>query len=447
MWSSIRSNYLPVPRSISGQMTFFLFLATLLPFTILLLQFGILGSNTPPKAVTFTNRVIAEAEILDRVAPWTRQELIDTLPSSASLNRKIITKLPDDISWHDADINLFITFRAIEDTNLKFAMHVSSLGSDDRVITSYVRLSDGSIMMAEDRFANRKLLLLFLWPSLFLVITSTVLLIWARRELVWPLQYLSNMAGKFTLEGRQLEQVKQGGPLEVRNVARALNFMQQRIHALVEDRMQMLAAVGHDLRTSVTRMRMRIETLENEKVKQPLTGDISQMQRQLEHLLYYFSNGDFGEESTLLDLGSIVESAAHAWTDDDYVIDLDVNKAAPIYAKSNELLRLLDNLIDNALKYAGSCTISLQQKDDRVCLRIIDHGPGIPDEKKNLFMAPFVRGNSARTMDKTSGFGLGLSIASNIALRQNIELTLSDTTGGGLTVELLFSPFNIAKDA
>nr|WP_321462790.1 ATP-binding protein [uncultured Cohaesibacter sp.] len=273
----------------------------------------------------------------------------------------------------------------------------------------------------------------------FTIVCMSLLLLWAIIFLIRPLRRLAHATNNIAKENAKPLKADIAGPTELRVAAMALNKMQDRIHHLIDDRTRMLAAVGHDLRTPVTRLRLRADTVEPEDLRLAFLRDLNMMDGLLKRLMTYFSKGQIEEEPVRLELSSLVDSLVCEWSDAGEAVEMTEYTNLTISARPNDLMRMVDNLIDNAVKYAGGCSVSVTREEDHACLRVIDHGPGIPQEEKLALQEPFARGDKARTMNDTSGFGLGLAIARKAAEMHGATLELADTDGGGLTVEVRFA--------
>ena len=277
---------------------------------------------------------------------------------------------------------------------------------------------------------------------IFTVVCMSLLLLWAIIFLIRPLRRLAQATNNIAKENATPQKVDVAGPTELRVAALALNKMQDRIHQLIDDRTRMLAAVGHDLRTPVTRLRLRADTVEPEELRTAFLRDLNMMDGLLKRLMTYFRKGEIDDDPVRLELSSLVDSLVCEWDDAGEAVEFVHYTNVTVLARPNDLMRMVDNLIENAIKYAGGCEVSLSKEEgeqgDVACLKVIDHGPGIAQEDKLHLLEPFERGDKARTMDDKSGFGLGLAIARKVAQMHQASLELADTAGGGLTVIVRF---------
>ncbi|GGI19157.1 ATP-binding protein [Bradyrhizobium guangdongense] len=266
-------------------------------------------------------------------------------------------------------------------------------------------------------------------------ICITVLGLWAARALAAPLSSFAKAAENFSLDG-EAEPLPERGPEEIRSVARALNRMHERIARLMSDRTKMLAAISHDLRTPITRLRLRAEFIEDEGNRKRMLIDLDQMRSMLESVLSLLRNDRKIEAVTLVDIASTLQLIADQFGDMGHVVHYDGPLSATAAARPDDLHRGVTNLVENAVRFGAEVTIRLDVSGTHLVIDVEDDGPGISDARKQEMLEPFVRGDDARTMDESTGFGLGLSIARAIALAHGGELSLHDRQPHGLIVRM-----------
>src|ERR1700744_3807290 len=245
------------------------------------------------------------------------------------------------------------------------------------------------------------------------VISVALLGLWAARALTAPLSSFAKAAESFSLNGAAAP-LPERGPEEVRAVARALNRMRARITALIDDRTKMLAAISHDLRTPITRLRLRSEFIEDEAQKSRMLADLDQMRAMLEAVLSFLQNDRRGEAMTLTDIASSLQLIADQFSD----MGHSVTYAGPDHARAgggpDDLHRCITNLVQNAVRFGSGTAIRLTMSDAGAAIEIEDDGPGISHAAKEIMLRPFVRGDDARNMDEAAGVGRGCSIAKAI---------------------------------
>jgi len=275
----------------------------------------------------------------------------------------------------------------------------------------------------------------WMMTALSAVILVTLLGLWAARALTAPLSSFAKAAENFSLDGAAAP-LPERGPLEIRSVARAFNRMRERITALIDDRTKMLAAISHDLRTPITRMRLRVEFIEDETHRQRMLRDLDQMRSLLEQVLSFLRNDRRLESMTLADVASTLQLITDQFTDMGHRVAYDGPAHAMATVRPDDLHRSVTNLIENAVRFGAETTIRLRVEADDITIDIEDDGPGISDARKANVLEPFVRGDDARNMDEAEGFGLGLSIANAIVLAHGGVLSLHDRKPCGLVVRI-----------
>lgn len=266
---------------------------------------------------------------------------------------------------------------------------------------------------------------------LFIVVTLTLLGLWATRALRQPLSGFAAAAEGFNLDDN-IAALPERGPEEVRAVAKAFN----RMRGLVDDRTRMLAAMGHDLRTPITRLRLRSEFIADEELRAQVLRDLDQMRAMTDGVLSFLRNGQEREAATTIDLASLLQTVCDQYADMGHAVSYAGPDHATIMALPSDLQRAVANLVDNAVRHAQNTVVRLTRDDVAVTIAVEDDGPGIPDARKEAMLEAFVRGDDARTMDERSGFGLGLSIARAVAEAHGGTLTLHDNLPRGLIARL-----------
>jgi two-component system OmpR family sensor kinase len=225
--------------------------------------------------------------------------------------------------------------------------------------------------------------------------------------------------------------VSENGPQEVRAMAIAFNEMQRRIARLINDKTQALAAVSHDLKTPITRLRFRVEDLTGADARAAIAADLDEMERMLDQTLAYLRGDRHEEDVKPVDIGAILETIADSFSDQGFTVILERTSNASVPGRRLALKRAFGNLVENAIKYGGEASLLIEEKTDDVVVTIRDQGPGIPPEDVERALAPFVRLEPSRNQ-QTGGFGLGLTIAQAIVDGHGGTLTLTNHAAGGL---------------
>jgi signal transduction histidine kinase len=315
---------------------------------------------------------------------------------------------------------------------------IFSLAHDDNTHKVGIALPDGTMVSAkilpdprQRPFWGR----LWMITVLFAVISVTLLGLWAARALTAPLSSFAKAAESFSLNGAAAP-LPERGPEEIRSVAKALNRMRERITALIDDRTKMLAAISHDLRTPITRMRLRSEFIEDDAHRSRMLGDLDQMRLMLESVLSFLRNDRKLESMTLVDVATTLQLVTDQFADMGHKVVYDGPEHAMATVRPDDLHRSVTNLVENAVRFGAETTIRLRMSPHTVTIEVEDDGPGISDPRKDIMLEPFVRGDDARNMDEAAGFGLGLSIARTIVLAHGGELSLHDRQPHGLIVRI-----------
>jgi signal transduction histidine kinase len=268
---------------------------------------------------------------------------------------------------------------------------------------------------------------------LFAIVSVSLLGLWAARALTAPLSSFAKAAESFSLNGAAAP-LPERGPEEIRSVAKALNRMRERITTLIDDRTRMLAAISHDLRTPITRMRLRSEFIEDDVHRHRMMSDLDQMRSMLESVLSFLRNDRKLEAMTLTDIATTLQLVTDQFADMGHKVAYDGPEHAMAIVRPDDLSRSVTNLVENSVRFGAMATIRLRVSPDIVTIEVEDDGPGISDARKDVMLEPFVRGDEARNMDEAAGFGLGLSIAHTIVLAHGGKLCLNDREPHGLIV-------------
>lgn len=274
--------------------------------------------------------------------------------------------------------------------------------------------------------------LIHLLSQLIIIVILTLI---AVRSVTRP---LSDLAGAAERIGANVNSppLAESGPAEVRYAARAFNRMQSRILTYLRDRTRLLAAISHDLKTPITRLRLRCELLADDHIREKFVRDLQEMEAMVGRALEYAKGTDVREPSQPINVVALVESLQEDYQEAGAEVALE-GSAGPLVGRPLAIKRCLGNLIDNALKYGGHARIILSDSKDALTIRIRDGGNGIPDELLERVFDPFFRIEESRNRD-TGGTGLGLSIARNVAETHFGKLILKNVREGGLEATLTF---------
>jgi signal transduction histidine kinase len=300
--------------------------------------------------------------------------------------------------------------------------------ADKHMLLVSVRLEDQSwVNFSVPRLGtvptmDARVTLLMLCFGIVIVVIAALLLRWVTR----PLRDLAHAAERFSIDTKP-EPVPEDGPQEVRRAAKAFNAMRDRIRTLVGERTQALAAVSHDLRTPITRVRLRSDTIADEPTRKLIDADLAEMETMIDQTLQFLRVGDSGEPRRLINVASIAETLVDAGRNASFLGPPSVTVSGQPVA----LKRAIGNIIGNALKYASQVDVEVRQTSGGAEVIVRDDGPGIPSDRIESVFAPFVRLEDSRNKE-TGGVGLGLTIARSIIRSHGGDIVLGNRSGGGL---------------
>ena len=272
------------------------------------------------------------------------------------------------------------------------------------------------------------------WFLLGLVTTGTALSLFVATIAARPLRRLSR-AAEALRDDLNAPPMPVSGPREVAQAAMALNSLQSRLNAAMEERSQILAAITHDLQTPLTRLRLRVEKVSEPELKERLLGDLASTQSLIQEGLELARNRPSEEPFVALSLDSLLASMADDEADAGRPVAFGRGCECDVYVRPKALRRCLANLIDNAVIHGGGAEVSAHALDGEVCIEIQDEGPGIDPRDMARVVEPFVRLETSRSRD-TGGTGLGLTIAARLARETQARLELAPRPGRGLLVRL-----------
>jgi signal transduction histidine kinase len=262
--------------------------------------------------------------------------------------------------------------------------------------------------------------------------------VWAANRLGSPLSRLAAAASKFDAD-QPFTPIPEKGPTEVVKVAHAFNEMGRRTSQLVEDRTHLIAAVSHDLRTPITRLRLRAETVEDIELQAAMLLDLTVMDRMVHSAMSFIRDMKLSHQYGLVELTSLLQSVCDGYDASGRNVSLVAHSKIAICCDQDLIMRAVTNIIENGLKFGNSVLVLVliaEQSAATVDIIIEDDGPGIPDKDKEFALKPFQRGDQARSSEEHEGFGLGLSICVAIAKVHGGKLQLEDVKPHGLRVRL-----------
>jgi signal transduction histidine kinase len=256
----------------------------------------------------------------------------------------------------------------------------------------------------------------------------------ATLQLARPIREFTDALRRFGTDTRAAP-IPEAGPREVRASIRAFNAMQMQIQRFVDDRTVMLAAISHDLRTPLTRVRLRGEFVEDEAQQARLFRDVDEMQTMVESALAFFRDDFQGEETTMFDLPELLRTIAEDYSDRGCEITYSGTEHITCRGRPFALKRAFANLVDNAVKYGRQPELELSCSEQKLLVAVRDSGPGIPPEALEKVFTPFYRLDRSRNRT-TGGAGLGLTSAQAVVRGHGGEISLRNRATGGLEVEV-----------
>jgi signal transduction histidine kinase len=315
--------------------------------------------------------------------------------------------------------------------------HRMMMASGPAAFQIEVQLSDGAwVSMVQELPQDQFLVQGKLLTALAILLLSVVgLSLWAVRRVTRPLAALGEAAEALGRDISRAPLNQNEGPKEVQRAAQAFNTMQTRIANYIQDRERFLAAVSHDLKTPITRLRLRAELLDDESMRDKILHDLNDMETMTAATLDFIRGEQQREESKLVDIMALLESLQEDRQAMGQKVSLS-GTAKPYVAQPISLRRSLENLIDNAIKYGAQADVMIEDTEQQLVIRITDQGPGIPEQQLHEVFKPFHRLEQSRNRE-TGGAGLGLSIARTIVRAHGGEITLRNPPEGGLEATLV----------
>ena len=382
-----------------------------------------------------------ERQWQERVAATVR--LLNALPAEErppALDALVTRRLTIEIVAHESST-------PVQEASDAAGQLAALLGSGYRVrawrepernlIHAAVQLHDRSWLVIDYNFSVTA----FGWPLRLLLslavllVAALVLTLLATRAALDPLERVIRAAERLG-ENLDAPPIAETGAREVRRAARTLNRMQARILESVAERTRLLAAISHDLKTPLTRLRLRAEFIhEDPELREALLQEVETMQAMTRAVLDVLRGGE-GEAIRNVDMNALIEGLAEDAKELGANVTINGRARLPYPGRSIALRRALGNLMDNVRYYAGgTMEIVVEDNDQMLLIRIVDHGPGIPEAEQMRMLEPFQRLEPSRN-PATGGSGLGLAIARSVVHAHGGELDLSNRVGGGLEVRV-----------
>ncbi|WP_119167256.1 sensor histidine kinase [Algihabitans albus] len=276
------------------------------------------------------------------------------------------------------------------------------------------------------------------WPAVAALMVSaatiSLVVVLMVRRVTRPLRRLADAAEAFG-RGEPGAPLEVEGPVEARRTVAAFNEMRARIRRFVDDRLRLLAAVSHDLRTPITALRLRAELIEETETREKMLETLEELQRMVEATLSFAREESTREPTRRVDLAALVEALVADFAELGRPVSYRGPESLTAELRPDALRRALRNLVDNALTYGETAEVTLVRTEEGTEIHVDDSGPGIPPEQRERVFEPFQRLESSRSRE-TGGVGLGLAIARSVVRGHGGDLTLHTAPGGGLRATL-----------
>ena len=328
-------------------------------------------------------------------------------PIDRTLRRELKSRFKLDNFWFDT-----INYKELIDIRIKYEDgYIKFLVPRDRVTSSSARI-----------FA--------LWitvPALIMVLISLIFL----KNQTRPITNLARAAEKFG-KGEEIEEFKPSGASEIRRAGYEFDKMRKRIIRHLNQRSEMLSGISHDLRTPLTRMKLQITFIKDKALSKKLTEDVDEMEKMLNEYLQ-FTSSSFAEKDEMFNLSDLINEIIEKYNNDN--ISLELMPRVYFNGRKNLITRCINNLLNNAIKYAKKVNIELNKNNNNLFIKIEDDGPGIPKTEYENVFKPFYKINKGRA-DSKSSVGLGLSIASDIIKSHGGNIKLDKSKMNGLSVKV-----------
>lgn len=436
----------PWPRSLAGQMALLLaialFVAQSINFAVLLAQISEfrLVQATRPVATRIVDALEREGET-GRPIPADHRRLARVAASplppypverhpeaEAELRRQL-----SETGLRVGRIDAWVEHRSDEDAP-RWARR-RGVRQPDRLMIAVEQPGRGWLVSSSGwSKPGPRLLISLLAQTLVLYVVVLAPMLWIGRRIGRPLRDLAASARGFR-PGEPADPVAESGPADVRAVIAAYNTLGTRVTAMLDEKDRMLGAIGHDLRTPLAALRVRIESVEDDDDRQRMADTIDDMTRMLEDILSLARLGRSSEPPAEVDLAALVDAVAEDFRDLGHdVVTVEAPRLA-LRVRPSLMRRAVRNLVENAVKYAGSAQVVVEPTASGACIRVLDRGPGIPEDRLASVFEPFIRVETSRNSD-TGGIGLGLALARAIVQSSGGTLSLANRSGGGIAAAI-----------
>ncbi|MBF0382905.1 MAG: two-component sensor histidine kinase [Magnetococcales bacterium] len=396
--------------------------------------------NTPFQMTRILNTIppnIRRTDPADERAMLVHSSLQDNLGEERNMGVTVVDTLATDHNGSESGIEWHLKImRQGQSRDLGMVKGIYTHGIS---YIAQIQLADGQWVEFHDHLTEKVLT----WPQhmltllIMLLVVVTGLSFVAVRLVTTPLTLLARAADGL---GKNLNRppLAEKGSMELQKAARAFNFMQARLSRLIQERMYLVAAISHDLKTPLTRIKLRAELLEDSQLGDNLTADLSEMEDMVSSTLDYIRGMESMEEKQMVDIPSILETLEIGFEDMGWPVRFEYEEFPAFPVMPRSFKRCLTNLIQNAVAYGDQAIVQASIHGNRLRITVADEGPGIPKEEMGNVFIPFSRLDTSRNRS-SGGTGLGLSIARNIARAHGGDVKLRNRPEGGLEAILTLS--------
>jgi signal transduction histidine kinase len=431
-----------LPADLRGQVAGILFIGLALSqLMAALLYFGLLpGWQTELRPEVAATRIRTVVRLLEAVDPSRRPELAQLCSDAGFLLQYQLAAPPaqggsaSDPSYAALRARIAAQLgKRLDDVQLRPGAAASST---DSVHVAVALRGGGALEVATSIGPEHRLgLVAQLGLAAFMVFATAGLWIWLTLMVNVPLTRVARAAERVGVDINAPPLAEQG-PAQLQRVIRAFNDMQQRVRRFLTDRTLMLGAISHDLRTPLTRLRLRVETGRAVTEKEKMLDDIELMGGMLASTMAFIRGVDDAEAHDAVDLASLLQTACDMVSDLGGSVEYSGAVRSRYRCKPQALLRAFTNVIMNAAKYGKRAHVSLSGvPGSGYIVDVADEGPGIPEAEKTKVFEPFYRSSRAREID-SHGMGLGLAIARSVILGHGGSIELQDLAPHGLRVRI-----------
>ncbi len=300
----------------------------------------------------------------------------------------------------------------------------------EEIVDLRIKFRDGvlQIFFPKERIQTSSVRIFALWITLPAILMITIAIIFLKNQ-TRPITKLAEASEKFG-RGEDIEEFRPSGALEIRKAGLEFDKMRNRILRHLNQRSEMLSGISHDLRTPLTRIKLRLTMIKDNNLSKKLSEDIDEMEKMLSEYLQFASSGA-KEKSETFDLSELVENIINKYENPN--ISKNYNKRIYFNGRKNLIQRCINNLIDNSIKYGENINLIIEKKVSNIVISIEDDGPGIPESEYENVIKPFYKIDKSRSESKSS-VGLGLAISSDIIKSHGGDINFSKSNLGGLKV-------------